>query len=333
MYLLNEEHVGAVTEAAETAIRRGGDLLRWWNQAQPGLIPIRHSFRDVTMQAFFETIPVEGVAKLGMGCLQTSTFRRGPGVESREPTVLRSWIMQNAVRECYRPNRGGFLYQPLLARGAGPEGEVQRLPQGPAVSLTELCGKYNWVVQRLDLPDYAYALPFSRALTRLMRPFLKESGSVVFHRSFCESLRPPVRGAREQVTFGYAVVPWRIDPTILGFGPGRFYAAFKQYRVCLMEDDSILVEIVFVVCPRSEKILDIGGLDPVYGTVGLLDALTLRRGSMLQGAHKAIDQYAMGHHGRVHVNMLEGMREIWEGTNWITQGVALGRNRAEGKDA
>jgi hypothetical protein len=327
MYLLSEEHVASVTAAAETAIRRGGDLLRWWSRAQPAYTPIRHRYRDVTMQAFFDRIPVEGANLLGMGCLQTSLFRRSPSAAAGAPVDLRAWVMQNAVRECYRPTGEGFLYQPLLARLAGG-GAVERLPQGPAVPLLELGVDYDWVVQRLDLPDYALALPFPAAITRPMRRFLKESGSVVFHRSFHESTRPPVAGAREQVTFGYAVVPWRIDPTILGFGPGRFHSALKQYRVCLMQDQSILIEIVFVVCPRSEKILDLGGLDPVYGAVRWLDALTLRQTSIVQRAHDAVDLYAMGHHGRVHVNMLEGMRGIWEGTNWSAP-VAAGRSVKE----
>jgi len=122
---------------------------------------------------------------------------------------------------------GGFLYQPLLARRAGPEGPVERLPQGPPVRLLDVGQKYEWVVQRLDLPDHALALPFRRSITRLMRPFLKESGSVVFGPTLCDSPRVPMAGALAQVTFGYAVVPWRIDPTILGFGPGRFFSAVK----------------------------------------------------------------------------------------------------------
>jgi hypothetical protein len=316
MYLLSEEHVGTVTAAAETAIRRGCDLLRWWNTAQPVLSPIRHSFPGVTMHAFFEAIPVEGVMKPGMGCLQTSTFRRGRAAEGRPPVDLRTWIMESAVRECYRPGGGGFLYQPLLARRAGPDGAVERLPQGPAVRLADLGRDFEWVVQRLDLPDYALALPFPRGITRLMRPFLRESGSVVFSRTLYDSPHVPMAGAREQATFGYAVVPWRIDPTILGFGPGRFHAALKQYRVCLLEDNSVTIEVVFIVCPRTQKILDIGGLDPVYGTVRALDALTFHRTRIVEKAHAGIDRYAMAHHGRVHINMLEGMRDIWEGTNW-----------------
>jgi hypothetical protein len=271
------------------------------------------------MDAFFETIPVEGQLKPGMGCLQTSTFRRSKAAEGRPATDMQTWIMDRAVRECYLPGDYGFLYQPLLARTAGANGEVVRLEKGPAIRLEDVGRQYDWVVQRLDLPDYALALPFRRSITKRLRPFLKESGSVVFSRFLYESPLPMIPGAIDQVIFGYAVVPWRIDPTILGFGPGRFFSAIKQYRVFLMEDHSVVIEVVFIVCPRSEKILDIRGLDPVYGTVRALDALTLHRTKVLQNAHDAIDRYAMSHHARVHVNMLEGMREIWEQTNWTTR--------------
>jgi hypothetical protein len=319
MYLLKDEHAAPVAKAAETAIRRGGELLDWWNSARPTMAPIKHNHPDVTMEAFFHPMRVEGAERPGMGCLQTTRFHRSPLADSRPPVDLREWLLENAVKECYRPSRlgRGFLYRPLLVKRA--DGFVERFPAGLSVRMADIGQEFQWAVLRLDMPDYARAFPLPEFLCRFMKLFMTESGSVVFHPQFFRSGRPPVPGAVASVCFGYGVVPWKISPTILGFGPGRFFSAFKQYRVCLMEDSSVLVEVVFVVCPRSEMILDIGGLDPVYGTVRLLNALTFKRTRIEPKVHMAIDSYAMGHHGRVHVNMLEGLRDLFEATNWTAR--------------
>ena len=327
MTILSGKQIGVVRATAETALRRGNDLLKWWNSANPSFVPIGHVYPDVTMDGFFESIPVEGVVKPGMGCLQTSTFRRSPAAAQGQPTGLREWVMKNALRECSRPDGGGFRYQPLLAREVGPGGAVKPLLDGPSIPLTDIGSKYEWVVQSLDLPDYALALPLPRSIARQMKKVLTESGALIFHPDFNETARPLMAGTVDHVTFGYAVVPWRAAASVLGFGPGTFFSAFKQYRIFLMADQSITVEVLFIVCPRSEKILDIGGYDPVYGSARLLDALTFGRTRIVSKVHDAIDNYALGHHGRVHVHMLEGMRAIWEGINWSAR-CAEGRHLA-----
>ena len=333
MNILNDKHIGVVRATAETALRRGNDLLKWWNSANPSFVPIGHVYPDVTMDGFFESMPVEGVVKPGMGCLQTSTFKRSPAAAQGPPTGLREWVMKNALRECSRPDGGGFRYQPLLAREAGPGGAVKPLPDGPSIPLTDIGSKYEWVVQSLGLPDYALALPLPRSITKQMKKLVTESGALIFHPDFNETARPPIAGAVDQVTFGYAVVPWRAVRSVLGFGPGTFFSALKQYRIFLMADHSVTIEVLFIVCPRSEKILDLGGFDPVYGATRLLDALTFRRTRIVSKVHDIIDNYALGHHGRVHVHMLEGMRSLWEETNWCAQSAEARHAAVAGADS
>jgi hypothetical protein len=63
-------------------------------------------------------------------------------------------------------------------------------------------------------------------------------------------------------------------------------------------------------------VFNILGFDPVFDTVAALNALTLGRTRIVERSHIAVDHYAMGHHARVHRDLLEGMRRIWEETNW-----------------
>jgi len=120
-------------------------------------------------------------------------------------------------------------------------------------------------------------------------------------------------------------------PTIAAYGPGRFFSAYKQFRFFLMEDGAVSIEVLFLVTPRCQMVLNILGVDPVFGTVAIVDALTMGGGSLNQRAHAGIDRFAMQHHCRVHENLLDGMRQIWESTNWQpTSQIHSGRTPAGG---
>jgi len=65
--------------------------------------------------------------------------------------------------------------------------------------------------------------------------------------------------------------------TIFGTSIGmRFHTAVKQFRFLLLDDGSCEVQLIFVVSPRSQKMLYLAGFDPIYGAVHLLDNLTFR---------------------------------------------------------
>jgi hypothetical protein len=318
-FLLPENEVAGLLAAAEGSIPRGKQLLTWWNGPPPPMSVIPSRYPDVEMQAFFEDIPLDGRTISGMGVLQTSWFPRlALGPEFR-PASLRQWVRENFIQDACRPGPDGKLsglrYRPVMVRDAGAS-VARRVESDLKVRLADLGSRYDWELFRLDLVDYARALPIPDRIGRFLRHFVTEAGYVLYHPFASTSPRPIPAGAIEQACFGYTVVPWSARKTILAYGPGRFHAALKQYRAFLMNDGSVLVEVVFIVTPRSQHILDIGGIDPVYGLASIVDKLTFRNGAVLQRAHRAIDHYAMGHHGRVHVNLLEGLRDVLQGSNW-----------------
>ena len=151
---------------------------------------------------------------------------------------------------------------------------------------------------------------------RWLRRFNKESGYMVFHPAFFRPERPSPPGCTEELCFGYAVAPWIVIPTFVAYGAGRFYSAIKQYRFFFESDGSLTIQVAFVVAPRTERVLNFGGWDPFYDTIGLIDRLTFRRTSINRRAHNRIDLYGLTQHVRVHYNLLDGMRHFWEGALW-----------------
>ncbi|PYT27789.1 MAG: hypothetical protein DMG57_17110 [Acidobacteria bacterium] len=318
-FLLEESEVDGIARAVETSISRGKELLQWWNASNPRFVDLPSHFTGVRMQAFFDNIPLDSRVISGMGCLQTSAFPRGTIKPGASAASLRQWLLDNFIQECCWTGRdakpGGFSYRPVLLRDGSPPA-IRRVEPDLKVRIADIGTPYEWVLFLLDVIDYARALPFNDAIGRFLKRLIKESGYVVYHSFLSHSPRPAPSGAVAQLCFGYAIVPWDARPTILAYGPGRFYAAIKQYRFFVMGDGSVLIEVLFVVTPRTEKILNVGGVDPVYGLTSVLDLLTFRKTGIVEWAHHSIDRYAMGHHGRVHIHMLEGMRSIWEGSDW-----------------
>jgi hypothetical protein len=186
-----------------------------------------------------------------------------------------------------------------------------------AIGIFDIGTRYQWAALRLDVLDYMKAFPPRIArYDRFLRRFNNEAGYMIFHPAFFVPPTPPPSGFREVYSFGYAVAPWMIVPTFVAFGAGRFYSAMKQYRFFVHDSGALKIEITFIVAPRTQKIMNFGGWDPVYSTVGLLDRLTLRRTGIVRGAHDGIDHYAMGHHVRVHQNLLDGLLQRLEGMGW-----------------
>ncbi len=322
--LLAEGHVAKVTAAAGTAIQRGRQLLQWWNAGpRPQFVDLEpRSPPGVRMQAFFSTLALEGATMSVMGCLQTSSFVPKPTAPVRPPGSLRQQVLSSFIEASHWTNRdgelGGFLYRPLLVKDSGHDNAlaVRLVAPDHPVKISKVGSRYEWALLRLDVLDYARAFRTMGRYQRFFKRFIHEAGYLVFHPVFFESPHPAPAGGALEVCFGYAVVPWVVVPTFLAYGPGRFYAAFKQYRFFLLEDGSVTIEVALVVAPRTERVLNIFGRDPIYGTVNFLDALTFRRTRIQQIAHKWIDLYGLGHHARVHRDFLYGMRGIWEGANW-----------------
>jgi hypothetical protein len=186
--------------------------------------------------------------------------------------------------------------------------------------LEEVGSRYDWAAVRLDVLDFMRAFPVIGRFNRVLQPLNREAGYMVLHPCFFNSRHPTPPGCVEEYCFGYSVAPWKVLPTPAAYGPGRFHSAFKQFRFFLLEDGTVSIEVLFVVVPRCQRVLDILGFDPYFGTVKFLNALTLGRTNIVERASFGVDHYAIGHHARIHHNLLAGMRATWEETNWQRSG-------------
>jgi hypothetical protein len=286
------------------------------------------------MQHFFCTLSIDGVSTSANGCLQTSRFeRRAAGTQ---PAVsLADWVSANFLQKCRWTNsdgtRGGFLYRPVLVMERNGAARVRRVDEDLDLKLREIGSRYSWAAVRLDVLDFMRAFPVIGNYNRILQPFNREAGYMVMHPHFFQSRHPSPGGCVEEYCFGYSVAPWKVLPTIAAYGPGRFHSAFKQFRFCLLQDATVSIEVLFVVVPRCRRVLDILGIDPYFDTVRLLNVLTLGQTNIVESARIGVDHYAIGHHARVHRNLLSGMRRIWEETNWQPAAVQPAGSSSSGR--
>ncbi|HKW99056.1 MAG TPA: hypothetical protein VJN43_15050 [Bryobacteraceae bacterium] len=320
--LLADKDVTAVSAAVEVGILRGRQLLNWWTASRPALVQFNAGLiHDGTSHCFFTNMELEGKPSSVMGCLQTAAYHRSDKTNAAAAgAALREWLGTRFLRETNWTGAdglpGGFLYRPALVRDLGAPA-ARAVEPDTLIGISEIGTRYEWAALRLDVLDYMKAFPprIGR-YDRWLRRFNNEAGYMIFHPAYFVSPTSPPAGVQELFCFGYAVAPWIITPTFVAFGAGRFYSAMKQYRFYMNEDGALKIEIAFIVAPRTQKIMNFGGWDPVYGTVGFIDLLTLRLTKIVLRAHDAIDHYAMGHHVRVHQNMLDGLLGVLQGMGW-----------------
>ena len=318
--LIQDQDFSGVAGAVATGILRGNILRTWWNSFPPvNLMDLPGSKPESRMQYFFSELPIDDVPTSIMGCLQTSTFQRRP-LRGQPSVSLAEWVGTNFLRRARWTNsdgtEGGFQYRPVMVLDPDSNVGVRRVEPDLDLQIADVGTRYTWAAVRLDLLDYMRAVPVIGKHNRLLEPLNREAGYMVLHPDFFHTPYPQPAGCVEEFCFAYTVSPWTVLPTIAAYGPGRFFSAFKQFRFFLLEDGRVAVEVLFLVAPRCHRVFNIFGFDPVFHTVAALNVLTLGLTKIVERAHAGVDHYAMGHHARVHENVLNGMRRIWEETNW-----------------
>ena len=287
----------------EAALKGGERLLSGWlgarGRSSLRTFPLARPGGPLLEMTGFCT-PASGEARSVMGCFQRCRLDRifmGPHPVRVEEFPLHfsslcQWERSDGAR-------GGFSYTPLAQKRIGvstPECLSGRNPVDFSLNGLE------WLVARVDIHDFVRAIrflsPFAGPLSRVVR----EAAVVVVHRSF--GVVASAESEREACSFGYAFLPVAPEPSPFGFGPGHFGAAVKQFRFAPTADGGFEVSLLFLVSPRSEKVLDLGGFDPVYTTCELLDRLLFRKLGLSRRAHDRLDASMLRLHGRVHHRLL-----------------------------
>src|SRR5258708_23818145 len=109
-----------------------------------------------------------------------------------------------------------------------------------------------------------------------------------------------------------------------------FKAAAKQFRFVLLDTGEIEIQMFFLVSTRSEKILNLGGFDPVYFSVDLANLLTLNSLNIRQRAHDKLDALQLEIHARVYQSLLNGISAYWENQDWTATGRSVDASGAKG---
>lgn len=249
-----------------------------------------------------------------MACLQSAGFAAS-SVADTELSLKEAPRVYRERCSYFHPDgsRAGFTYTPLILQRTGsPAPEAARIDD-----VDFLLPGMDWLVLRVDIHDFVRGIPALRRWARSLANVVKEAALVVVHRDFACSAVPPSSGVVAETAFGYSFLPLAPEPNIFGFGPGHFGAAVKRFRFQLRSDGGLNIELLFVVSPRSEKILNLRGFDPVYAGIRWIDRLTFRRLGLEAAAHRRFDEVMLRIHGRVHHLLLDGLRGEWERRQWV----------------
>lgn len=317
-----------LVDTAERAVRTGRELFSWWKAREAAGDLRKFSLLSkeqpsVGMLGFYDEIELGGKKTSVMGCLQRARFKRGQTITT-EAEAMEAFCMTRFMRVCRTKHpdglAGGFGYRGVLhkLRDSGEYGPIEEVAEGPILDLGEIGKRYEWALLRIDIYDFYRSLPGMGKFAKFISKFMREAMYVAVHQDYFSGAQSPVEGAVAEYRFGYTVLPYNLEPTILGYGPGRLSAAVKQFRFILLENGDLEIQINFVASPRSQKILFLfGGFDPGYRLVRLLNAITLNLLKLDQRAHDKVDAFILAQHGRVHHNLIDSLRQIWEGQNWI----------------
>ena len=313
---------------AEEALKAGRQIVSWWRdktlREELKLFPLKPAHRPYFgMQGFFDSIHFIGQMKPTsiMGCLQTHRFaRRRPPTEGAT-AHLESFIDEHFLVRSYqvRPDGspGGFRYRPICYKEKDGRLVEPVDRESLGMNLTDLRKGREWGVLRVDILDFLRVNPSLAPYDKTLSRFIRQSAYVVVHEDMAiETARAPKDVIAER-RFGYAFLPRSVEPNFFGFGPGKFGAAIKQWRFLLYMNGDVEVQVSFLVAPRSERVMDFGGFDPVYAGIKMANVLSLGAFGLNESGHAALDHVFLEHHGTVHAAIVQGMAEVWEGQRWM----------------
>lgn len=309
---------------AEIALRDGFDVWDRWAEMNASGGIRKFALKDPTpmfeCRGFFDSLTFRGKPSTFQGCLQLARFRPKLPVTADSGRRLSNFLLTELPQAFLQPYAkdipGGFLFSPLLAKEKGKDSYISGPSLGSKVPLSSIGAQFEWVVYRIDLLDFGRSVPPLAGLPRIAGRLLKESVYVVVPERHVFLEKNPAPGVLVDFTFGYSVLPYTVIPNPFGYGPGHFGVAFKHFQFTLLEKGELQIQMNFLLCPRSEMVLNLGGVDPVYPFFDFLDKVASKNGKLSAAAHDRLDRIFMRQHARVHENALLVTRRFWEGEGW-----------------
>ena len=270
---------------------------------------------------FYDTMESNSQEMSVMGCLQTARFPIHKDLAADETPLtafLKTEYATNARWSHGDGSPAGFGYDALIYK-LKETANIKRFVNGTdasALDFSPVDSAYEWMLMRVEIYDFLRATPL-KPLAGPLSKYLKEAAYVVSHEIFAAPVGDPTPGTIAECLFGYSFLPCACVSSPFGFGPGHFKSAIKQFRFSLLESRELEIKLSFLVVPRSQKVLDLWGFDPVYTMFHFFNAVTFGLLRIKKLAHDAFDKNFMTVHGVVHHNFLNGMEDFWTGHRWV----------------
>ena len=146
---------------------------------------------------------------------------------------------------------------------------------------------------------------------RFLWKMLPMSAYVIFSPAFDRPLRSHSSNGAESYSLCYSFPRIRSGSPLFGFGPGKFDRAIKHFHLHAIDLTSHTFELTAtaLISPRSKKVLNLFGIDPVYGLFKLLDIITFKRFSFFTKVRNKTEMAMMKHHVKVHNALIEIIRD------------------------
>lgn len=161
----------------------------------------------------------------------------------------------------------GFTQHYYKLRDTGKIGKFSAGTESAIIDLREIGEKYEWVVVKVSIFDFAFTFKLSSNGPELSIP-LTEQSYLVLSRDFILNEDDPTPDCRGRYGFGYAFIQ---DPKqgLIGYGPGQFSAAIELINFDVNKNGEVRVAMVFVV-NKPERIANVS-LNPVDWSFRLAD--------------------------------------------------------------
>ena len=223
--------------------------------------------------------------------MRTSSFRQPEAyVGPDRPTPSRA-LRRLSWCPAPRIQRQGFGFTQLYykLRESGQIGKFPDPAESAIVDLREIGKKYEWIVVKVRIFDFAFAFkPLGPEALEVVFP-LKEESYLVLTRDFIVNEDNPDPGLLGVYGLGYAFIK-NPGAGSIAYGPGEFDAAFEQINFRVQKNGVVRVDMAFVA-NRPERIANVS-IDPVDWSFKFADifsfGLTSRLLSPIKGALESL---------------------------------------------
>lgn len=303
----------SLVEKTEVALVDGLALERWTRDPHRKV-----EFHELTLNrkyalqnkayGYFGDVTIGGRQLTALGARQEVEFGRitGPKPEQRLKDYVFRHFLNTATWTSEEGDLGGFTFKQMLY--CRKDGTYGRYPADQLTSVQDwnaIGRDYRWSLFTCYLHDFIIVLG-------PLRKTLKEAVAVVQHPDFVHVVENPKPGYKLEVAIGYPFIDWAPIPNFFGFGPGKFNWAVKTFQFLLRDNNEVRCEMDFVAGARPKKVFDFGQYipDPLYGTAGMLQFLTLGLYNA-QNFHNFMDLQMSTQHSRVHQALMEGSAKVF----------------------